>query len=985
VLHAAWNDGLAVFGWRGRALDQPTVTSFASTLFVQRAAFVGTDRVLPAPGRTGQLQVRTLQVDMEIVAEAFSLREWVPWGQLSASLAWFQSCYRLGAAVAAAGQVIPTLDATPTGHRARWRPIVDERVGSALARLAESMPPVVGALRLELAPWQITSLAVDSFVDGAARQRLHEIVAPDPAPRSRKSVDVISRRFLTALSARSDQLIIANSTEASLVDELARSLNTWSAVATGRSPLTSLSIMIRVVPPSVLEATRGDDEPPEDRWLLEILLSPANDPSVLVAIEDVVDQADLLGVERTVAEAAASLAARRVSAIAPLLTQPPDLRPAAVVCTLDEVSVFLRGAAARLEQSGIRVLLPAWWHKPVAPRVRALATVTTTPVTAGGLDTASLATIDWRIALGDSTLTNADIERIAESKHELVYLRGRWVAFDRKAVDRALTAARLHHAEGNQAGAIELVRMAADPDIELITDDEQGVDDDGNHAWLDALISGLADDHLVPLAEPAGFVGTLRPYQQRGLGWLAFLQRVGLGGCLADDMGLGKTAQLLALLAHERSLLPEAGPTLVICPLSVVRNWEREAARFTPEARVLIHHGSERDTASLPERVGGVGAQIVITTYATAVRDLAVLTTMPWARLVADEAQHVKNPTTAAAKALRKIAAPQKIALTGTPVENRLSELWSICDLVNPGLLGSQTSFRETFAVPIERNRDQDKAAQLRQLVQPFVLRRSKADRSLVPELPDKIEQIAWAQLTREQATLYQSVVDVLLKTLDGMKGLRNSIDRRGAILAALTRLKQVCNHPVHYLGDGGKLAGRSGKLARFDEIIADLIDADERAIVFTQYREMGLLLQRHLHDHNGMEAEFLHGGVARARRDKMVDQFQAGHGGPVLVVSLKAGGSGLNLTAASQVVHYDRWWNPAVENQASDRAWRIGQTHTVLVHKMVCQGTIEERIDQLIESKRDLAERVVGAGEGWLTELSTDALRDLLVLRAST
>jgi SNF2-related domain/SNF2 Helicase protein/Helicase conserved C-terminal domain len=926
---------------------------------------------------------------MEIVAEAFSLREWVPWGQLSASLAWFQSCYRLGAAVAAAGQVIPTLDATPTGHRARWRPIVDETVGGELARLADSMPQVVGALRPELAPWQITSLAVDSFVDGAARQRLHEIVAPDPAPRSRKSVDVISRRFLTALSARSDQLIIANATEASLVAELAASLNTWSAVATGRSPLTSLSIMIRVVPPSVLETTKGDDEPPDDRWLLEILLSPANDPSVLVPIEDVVEQAYVLGVERTVAEQAAALAARRVSTIAPLLTQPPDVGPAAVVCTLDEVAVFLRGAAGRLELAGIRVLLPAWWNKPVAPRVRAVATTAVQPVTAAGLDTASLATIDWRIALGDSTLTNADIERIAESKHELVFLRGRWVAFDRKAVDRALTAARLHHAEGNRAGAIQLVRMAADPDIELVSDaptmDGEPSDDDGNHAWLDALLSGLADDHLVPLAEPAGFVGTLRPYQQRGLGWLAFLQRVGLGGCLADDMGLGKTAQLLALLAHERSLRPDAGPTLVICPLSVVRNWEREAARFTPDARVLIHHGSDRDTESLPQHVGSDGAQIVITTYATAVRDLAVLSTIPWARLVADEAQHVKNPTTAAAKALRKIAAPQKIALTGTPVENRLSELWSICDLVNPGLLGSQTSFRETFAVPIERNRDQDKAAQLRQLVQPFVLRRSKADRSLVPELPDKIEQIAWAQLTREQATLYQSVVDVLLRTLDSMKGLRNSIDRRGAILAALTRLKQVCNHPVHYLGDGGKLAGRSGKLTRFDEIIADLIDADERAIVFTQYREMGLLLQRHLHEHAGMETEFLHGGVARARRDKMVDQFQSGHGGPVLVVSLKAGGSGLNLTAASQVVHYDRWWNPAVENQASDRAWRIGQTHTVLVHKMVCQGTIEERIDQLIESKRDLAERVVGTGEGWLTELSTDDLRDLLALRVSS
>jgi SNF2 family DNA or RNA helicase len=911
----------------------------------------------------------------------------VPWGQLSASLAWFQACYRLSAAVAGAGQVIPTLDATEAGWRARWRPIVDEPVGSELFRLAESMPPVVRAVRPELAAWQITSLAVDAFVDQAARHRLHELVAPDPAPRSRQPVDVISRRFLTALSARSDQLLIANTSEGHAVDELARSLTRWSAVATGRSPLTSLAVVLRVVPPSALETGRHDDEVPDDRWLIEILLSPAHDPSALVAVENVADQADVLGVERTVAEAAAALGVRRVAAIAPQLALPVDAGPGGVVCTLDEISEFLRGPAARMELAGIRVLLPAWWHKPVAPKVRALATATATqPVTAAGLDTASLATIDWRIALGDDTLTTADIERIAESKHELVYLRGRWVAFDRKAVDRALTAARLHHAEGNQAGALELIKMVADPDIEVVTADDDEGDSDSAHDWLDALLSGLADDHLVPLAEPPGFVGTLRPYQQRGLGWLAFLHRVGLGGCLADDMGLGKTAQLLALLAHERASNPDAAPTLVVCPLSVVRNWEREAERFTPDVRVLVHHGADRDVTSLAARVGGAaGAQLVITTYATAVRDLAALMDITWARLVADEAQHVKNPATAAAKALRRIPAPRKIALTGTPVENRLSELWSICDLVNPGLLGNQTSFRETYAVPIERNRDQERAAQLRQLVQPFVLRRSKADRSLVPELPDKIEQIAWAQLTREQATLYQSVVDVLLSTLDGMKGLRNSIDRRGAILAALTRLKQVCNHPVHYLGDGGRLSGRSGKLTRFDEIIADLLAADERAIVFTQYREMGTLLARHLRDHSGIEAEFLHGGVTRKRRDTMVDSFQSGHGGPVLVVSLKAGGSGLNLTAASQVVHYDRWWNPAVENQASDRAWRIGQTRAVLVHKLVCQGTIEERIDQLIESKRDLAERVVGTGEGWLTELSTDELRDMLVLRATT
>jgi SNF2 family DNA or RNA helicase len=979
VLHAAWDDGLAVFGWRGRVLDQQTVTSFASTLFVQRSAFAATERVLPSPGRSGQLAVRTLHVGVDVAADAFSLREWVPWGQLSASLAWFQSCYRLAMAVAESGQVVPALEPTSKLFQAKWRPIVGPAVAKEMARLAGTMPPVVRSVRPELLPWQVTSLAVDAFTDEAARRRLHDIATPDPTARSRRPIDVISRRFLAALTAASGDVIAGNDSERTAVQELSRAVANWSAAATGRSPLTGMSIVLRVVPPSQLEAVPGADdvEFDADRWLIEILLSPSHDPSVLVPIEEVIDRATLINVDEQTASAAAALAVRRVSAIAPLLATPEGRSPGAV-------AEFLRGPAARLERAGIRVLLPAWWNKPVAPKVRGLASASVAPVTASGLDTASIATIDWRVALGDQTLTPDEIERIAESKHELVHLRGRWVAFDRNAVDKAITAARLHHGEQRGVSADQLITLAADPSVELVIDESHDESDETH--WLDALLAGLPDDHLVPLDEPPGFVGTLRPYQRRGLGWLAFLHRLGLGGCLADDMGLGKTAQLLALLAHERAAGQNVGPTLVICPLSVVRNWQREAARFTPGLHVIVHHGAERDTASLAERVdNGKQAQIVVTTYATAVRDIEVLSTMNWARLVADEAQHVKNPATAAARALRRIPAPRKIALTGTPVENRLSELWSICDLVNPGLLGSQKTFRETFAVPIERNRDQDRAAQLRQLVQPFVLRRSKADRTLVPELPDKIEQIAWAQLTREQATLYQSVVDVLLSTLKSMEGLRNSIDRRGAILAALTRLKQICNHPVHYLGDGGRLTGRSGKLSRFDEIIDDLVEADERAIVFTQYREMGLLLVRHLADHAGIEADFLHGGLARARRDKMVDGFQSGHGGPVMIVSLKAGGSGLNLTAASQVVHYDRWWNPAVENQASDRAWRIGQTRTVLVHKLVCQGTVEERIDQLIESKRDLAERVVGTGEGWLTEMSTDELRDLLVLRETS
>jgi len=370
-----------------------------------------------------------------------------------------------------------------------------------------------------------------------------------------------------------------------------------------------------------------------------------------------------------------------------------------------------------------------------------------------------------------------------------------------------------------------------------------------------------------------------------------------------------------------------------------------------------------------------------------------VLGEVRWTTVVLDEAQAVKNPHTKSARAARKLRANQFVALTGTPIENRLSELWSILDVTDPGLLGSLTRFQQRYAAPIERDRDEGAAARLRQLTRPFVLRRTKADKTLVPDLPDKIEQIAWATLTREQATMYQAVVDQLLADATQESGMR----RRGLVLASLTRLKQICNHPAQALGDGSRIAGRSGKLARFDELIDELLDAGEQALVFTQYREMGLLLQRHIAERLELKVPFLHGGVARRQRDAMVDRFQsadgaAGAGGdghgppPLLLVSLKAGGTGLNLTAASRVIHYDRWWNPAVEDQATDRAWRIGQTETVFVHKLVCTGTLEERIGQLIDDKRAIAASVIGTdtAEGWLSELSTDDLRALVTLETA-
>jgi len=392
-----------------------------------------------------------------------------------------------------------------------------------------------------------------------------------------------------------------------------------------------------------------------------------------------------------------------------------------------------------------------------------------------------------------------------------------------------------------------------------------------------------------------------------------------------------------------------------------------------------MHHGATRAREAAFEKAAAA-ADIVITTYALATRDRTVLAKVPWRRIVLDEAQNVKNPEAKQTKAVRALPSPRKVALTGTPVENHLGELWSIMEILNPSLLGSAASFRERFVIPVERFRDEEAAEQLRRLTRPFILRRLKTDRTIVPDLPEKMEMNELCTLTKEQVTLYQAVVDDMLRRIKEADG----IARKGLVLTAMLRLKQVCNHPAQFLGDGSALPGRSGKLERAGEILEEVLDSGERALVFTQFSEMGSLLVDYLSAHLGCRISYLHGGVPRGQRDAMVTEFQDPTVDvPIMVLSLKAGGTGLNLTAANHVIHYDRWWNPAVENQATDRAFRIGQRKDVLVRKLVCAGTLEDRIDQLIASKRDLAERVVGAGEGWLTELSTDDLADVLRLSA--
>ena len=587
----------------------------------------------------------------------------------------------------------------------------------------------------------------------------------------------------------------------------------------------------------------------------------------------------------------------------------------------------------------------------------------------------------WRIAIGDRVLSAEDVRALAEQARggaALVRLRGRWVELRAEEVAEAKQL--LEDGGEGEMSLLEAVRLAGGGRGGLPV---QGIDASG---WVADLLEGSADTSRMPrLDQPEGFDGELRPYQAAGLSWLAFLDRMGLGACLADDMGLGKTIQLIALLQHERERLGSSpGPTLLIVPTSVVSNWRREIGRFAAGLRVHVQHGPDRPVG---DRFIALAADydVIITTYTLLSRDRDTLLRTDFHRVVLDEAQYIKNPPTKQTATIRALRARRRIALTGTPVENRLSELWSIIEFCNPGYLGPQSEFRRLFAVPIERHRDGRRAEQLRALVRPFILRRVKTDPTVIDDLPACLTTREYAVLTPEQATMYEQTVEDML----GEVGRAEGIKRRGLVLATLVRLKQICNHPAQAMGKDqplpppAGLAARSGKCRRMMDMMEELLAAGDRALVFTQFRRMGEMLVSMMRHELDTDVLFLHGGTPAARRQEMVDRFQAeGDAPPVFVLSLRAGGIGLNLTAANHVFHFDRWWNPAVENQATDRAFRIGQTRTVQVHKFICEGTLEERIDRMIERKTELAENIIGTGEDWLTELSTVQLRDLLTLR---
>ncbi|SDM12579.1 DEAD/DEAH box helicase [Streptomyces wuyuanensis] len=660
----------------------------------------------------------------------------------------------------------------------------------------------------------------------------------------------------------------------------------------------------------------------------------------------------------------AVLALRRAARVWPPLGRLLEREvPDVLSVTEEELYELLGPAATRLADAGIAV----HWPRELARTLSATAVVRA-PAPGSATDgtpffeSEQLLRFDWRLALDGDPLTEQEMDELAESHRPVVRLRDQWVVVDPDLVRKA------RKRELGLLEPVDALAVALTGTAEVDGETVEAVPEGALAALRDRLVHGP-----VALAQPAALAATLRDYQLRGLAWLDLMTSLGLGGCLADDMGLGKTVTVIALHLHRAEHRGHTAPTLVVCPASLLGNWQREITRFAPGVAVRRFHGQERSLDSGP---GG----FVLTTYGTMRTSAAEIAARRWGMVVADEAQHVKNPFSATAKALRTIPAPARVALTGTPVENNLSELWSLLDWTTPGLLGPLKAFRSRHARAVENNEhvgNEEAVERLSRLVRPFLLRRRKSDPGIVPELPPKTESDHPVPLTREQASLYEAVVRETMARIETAEG----IARRGLVMKLLTSLKQICNHPAQFLKeDRPRLTARSGKLALLDELLDTILAEDGSVLVFTQYVAMARLITDHLSS-RAVPSQLLHGSTPVPERERMVDRFQSGEI-PVFVLSLKAAGTGLNLTRAGHVVHYDRWWNPAVEDQATDRAYRIGQTQPVQVHRLIAEGTVEDRIAELLLSKRALADAVLGSGEAALTELTDRELADLVSLR---
>lgn len=886
--------------------------------------------------------------------------------------------------------VMVPINANKDTFHARWQPVLDgKNDGPRIAKLVEAMPSICRAESLHgdrIYPGSLppARALLDSFLnticDALARSWGSSSEAIRLIPESHSPFEAWVKALFTP-----DATIKISSVQA---NALFSSVRSWirNLQAAGDN---YFRVAFKLIAPA--EQVTSLEEP---NWQIRYLLQSRDDPNLLISAEQIwnirTTSIMVAGKRCDLPQEKLLMGLGYTSRLfEPISDNLRNRYPTDVSISTHEAYQFLRNTAPLLEEAGFGILAPEWWDTSgarlgVRLQLSPSSSGKQVRLKGGNLDLNALVNYRWELSLGDTRLSRAEFEALTSLNEPLVQLNGKWVQLD----DEQVKAAQRFWATEGHGGQMGLIQAAQYVLGGQVGAEGLPIDSVEAEGWVEEWLNGLeGHEKMILLPQPITLQGKLRPYQTFGFSWLSFFQRWGLGAILADDMGLGKTIQALALLAHEKEnhdgQLP--GPVLLVCPTSVVTNWQRETRRFAPDLKIYRHQGPERlHNHSLIQKVKE--SELCITSYPLVRQDLEELQSVQWHGIILDEAQNIKNPAAKQTQAVRALKASFRFALTGTPVENRLMELWSIMQFLNPGYLGSRERFRREFAIPIEKFHDPDMTQQLKELVSPFILRRVKTDPAVINDLPEKIEVKAYCNLTEEQASLYQGLINDVMKKIAESEG----IERHGLVLAMLTKLKQICNHPVQYLEKinghvppSKDLHNRSGKLKRLVEMLEEIVAVGDRVLIFTQFAEMGKMLNSYLATTLNTPTLFLYGNTPVKMRDQMIKRFMEDENGPqIFILSLKAGGTGLNLTRANHVIHFDRWWNPAVEDQATDRAFRIGQNRNVQVHKFVCLGTLEEKIDEMIESKKGLAEAIIGAGESWITDLSTEELQDLVRLR---
>ncbi len=881
---------------------------------------------------------------------------------LGNSILWTASLFDIGMDIVIKELFVPTLEKQDNDYYSRWQPLPDETAGRYIKQLQNEMPDVVRCcskddesppmIPREIVLLRMLELIVDNLVwrdnitDGASLKK-----------------ESVHDAWLNSLTSKDRNIKWDNRDE---IESFYSQISAWNR-------------QVLLVAQSPIKLCFRLSEPASDRgkWKLEYLLQSKIDPGIIVPVSAIWSK------KKNDLETLKKIGFDSMELPLMLLGQAAGLYPLigenlksknSGYMSLDsnQVLTFLFEYADILTRMGFSVLLPSWWKGRTTERKLNLNLKVKSPQLESnarmGLD--RILQFNYKASLGGEEMTLKELNQLAKMKSPLVKIRGEWVFIDPKEIQGCIDFLKkqgekelrvddlVHTALGNRQTPVPVENIRAE-------------------GWVGKLLDGLSNKKgFEQLKQPQKFSGKLRHYQRRGYSWLYFLKKWGFGACLADDMGLGKTIQTLALIRQDINN-GETKPVLLICPTTVINNWKKETEKFTPGLTATVHHGSNRIKGKKFTVIAKIN-DLIITSFGLLYRDLDSFKQVDWAGIVVDEAQNIKNSQTKASKAVRSLKGDYRIALTGTPVENHVGDLWSIMDFLNPGMLGNITSFKQLFHKPITLYRDENAAQKLKKTVTPFILRRLKTDKNIIKDLPDKIESKEYCTLTKEQVSLYKAVADEVIAQVQEAEG----IARRGLVLSALTRLKQVCNHPVQYYQDNSELHDRSGKLKRTIELLTEIYANGERTLIFTQYYEMGAILQQVIQQHFGKEACFLHGKITKKKRDEMIHRFQNSQDAPFFfILSLKAGGTGITLTKANNVIHYDRWWNPAVEQQATDRAFRIGQHKNVQVHKLVVTGTLEEKIDELILQKEEIAKKVVGSGEAFLSELSNTEFKKLITL----